>query len=92
MDDLRQTEGLWFSFESDAEEYVAFISAEALRVHFHATGTDKRNLMEAYKKYQERIIAMARNQFRNQARRPIRLDVKDFLRDCSSPEEGTDQA
>jgi hypothetical protein len=90
MDDLHQTEGLWFSFESDAEEYVAFISAEALRVHFHATGTNKRNLMEAYKKHQERIVAMARSQFKNHAVRPIRLDVNDFLHDGSLPEEGKD--
>jgi hypothetical protein len=90
MDDFYQTEGLWFSFESGAEEYVAFISAEALRVHFHAAGTNKRNLMDAYKKYQEHIVAMARIQFQNQARRPIRLDVNDFLRDGSLPEEGKD--
>lgn len=87
MHDPLQIEGLWFSFESDAEEYVAFISAEALRVHFEATGTNKRDLVDAYKKNHQRIVAMARNRFQNHARRPVKLDVVDFNVDGSGPEE-----
>lgn len=73
-------EGLWFSFEMDEEEYVAFITMEALRIHFHATGKGKRQLLRAYLENEAQIKAVARHRFRNNAPRPLRLDLNSFGR------------
>lgn len=70
--------GLWFSFEIDGEEYVAFISTEALRCHFQAAGANKRHLVHAYRNHQNRIHAVAQERFHHRAPRPIKLDVGDF--------------
>jgi len=72
------SKGLWFSLEIKAEEYVAFISTEALLVHFQAAGTDKHQLRRAYRKHQEAIDAVAKERFHNDAPRPVKLDVSDF--------------
>ncbi|WP_192805147.1 DUF1488 family protein [Noviherbaspirillum aerium] len=75
--------GLWFSFEIKAEEYVAFVSTEALLVHFQASSTDKRDLSRAYRRHQKLINAVAIDRFHNNAPRPVKLNIGDFY--CPNP-------
>jgi hypothetical protein len=77
--------GIWFSFEIKAEEYVAFISTQALLVHFHAAGTDKQHLRRAYRKHRASIDAMAIERFHGHVSRPIKLGVSDFRCQESCP-------
>jgi hypothetical protein len=69
--------GLWFSIEIENEEFVAFISAEALSVHFNAS--DKKSSQQAaYKQNRDIIDAVAQRKFLSGAPRPIKLDASDF--------------
>lgn len=81
MHNSDELKGLWFSFEIDGDEYVAFISMEALHVHFRAAGTDKHHLVAAYQKNRAQVDTMAKERFRNHAPRPVRLTVNDFRSD-----------
>jgi len=78
MSENDPTRGLWFSFQVDDEEFIAFVSAEALKAHFHAGGAGDRHLLRAYNENQSRIDAVARQRFLNGAPRPVRLSEKDF--------------
>lgn len=78
--------GLWFSFEINAEEYVAFISADALCIHFHAAGVERRHLLDAYRKHRQGIDTLAKNRFHSHAPRPVKLDVSDFRSDDVLPD------
>jgi hypothetical protein len=78
MDDQVQAKGLWFSLEINGEEYVAFISAQAMLIHFQAKGMSKSQLNECFRNNQERIVAVAKNRFLTHATRPVKLDVNDF--------------
>jgi hypothetical protein len=73
------TRGLWFSFHVDDEEFIAFVSAEALKKHFNASGEGDRHLLRAYIENQSRIDNVAKQRFLTGAPRPIRLSEKDFL-------------
>lgn len=77
--------GLWFSISVDNNEYVAFISGDALGNHFGALPTASGHLA-AYRRHQVRIDAMAESKFRAGAQRPIKLSTIDFITngiDCS---------
>jgi hypothetical protein len=70
--------GLWFSIHIENEEFVAFISADALRAHFKASDGAGRQMMRAYRENRTAIESMARRRFLDGAARPIRLEVSDF--------------
>jgi hypothetical protein len=70
-------EGVWFSLDVEREEYVAFISTEALNAHFR-TVDEKSSQLSAYKDNRAIINAVARQKFLSGASRPVKLDVVDF--------------
>lgn len=72
------TEGLWFSFHVENEEFIGFISNESLLAHFEAADKSERQLIQAYTKNQGRIDARARQKFFDGAARPIKLTPLDF--------------
>jgi hypothetical protein len=72
------SKGLWFSFEIGDEEYVAFVSTEALLTHFQAAGADKRDLSRSYRKHRELINTVAIERFLGRAPRPVKLGISDF--------------
>lgn len=69
--------GLWFSLDIATDEFLAFISADALKIHFSAS-EQKRSLMEAYRQNQAVIRSVATGKFHSGAQRPIKLSVCDF--------------
>jgi hypothetical protein len=69
--------GLWFSIEIDEEEFVAFVTAEALDEHFNAS-KNKESRRTAYRQNQKTIDLVARRKFFSGFPRPINLDVADF--------------
>ncbi|MFC7517185.1 DUF1488 family protein [Herbaspirillum sp. GCM10030257] len=79
MSEHDPTRGLWFSFHVDEEEFIAFVSAEALKNCFNASGEGDRHLLRAYTENQSRIDTVARQRFMTGAPRPIRLSMSDFL-------------
>jgi hypothetical protein len=68
--------GLWFPIEIEEEEFLVFISAEALDVHFAAAR--RRSPRTAYTKNRNVIQSVARRKFLNGGPRPIKLGVADF--------------
>ena len=73
------TQGLWFSFHVENDEFIAFISDETLRIHFQTDKrSDRRQLLRAYMKNQWLIDLVARRKFLGGAPRPIKLTVADF--------------
>ena len=76
--DGKATQGLWFSIEIGSDEFVAFISAAALLMHFGAGGCGSKQLLAAYRRHQQAIDATARRHFLAGAARPIRLGIDDF--------------
>ena len=70
--------GLWFSIHIEDEEFVAFISSEALRTHFEASGETGRQIMRAYRENRATIESIARRRFLDGAARPVRLMASDF--------------
>ncbi|QAU33697.1 DUF1488 family protein [Janthinobacterium sp. 17J80-10] len=79
MNAIDPTQGLWFSFHVDNDEFIGFISDESLRIHFHADDrNDRRQWLRAYMKNQWLIDLVARRKFLAGAARPIKLTVADF--------------
>ena len=78
MNDASVTEGLWFSIHIEGEEFIAFVSAEALRIHFKPINGGERGLLRAYHQNQEVIDSVAMQRFLGGAARPIRLTASDF--------------
>ncbi|MDB5773563.1 MAG: hypothetical protein JWM42_3937 [Burkholderia sp.] len=74
-DDARR--GVWFSIDIEDDEFLMFVSDEALQVHFEATGT-KEGQLAAFREHKERIMGLARQRFLDGAARPIKLCVADF--------------
>jgi hypothetical protein len=72
------TEGLWFSIEIGEEEFIAFVSADVLHIHFNAPSKRDKALVHAYQQHQHVIDAAARRKFISGAVRPIKLSVGDF--------------
>jgi hypothetical protein len=69
--------GVWFSMEIDDDEFLAFISAEALRMHFDASRT-KESQLAKFKENKKRIVSVARRRFLDGVTRPIKLRAADF--------------
>lgn len=79
MSDTDPTQGLWFSFHVEDDEFIGFISDASLRTHFQADDrSDRRQLLRAYMKNQGLIDLVARRKFLAGAARPIKLTVADF--------------
>ena len=78
MNDVSVTEGLWFSIHIEGEEFIAFVSAEALRIHFKPVNGGERALLRAYHQNQQVIDLVATQKFLGGADRPIRLAASDF--------------
>ncbi|GAB3544127.1 hypothetical protein GCM10027343_18840 [Noviherbaspirillum agri] len=78
MSNVSVTEGLWFSIHIEGEEFIAFVSAEALRIHFKSPQRGERGLLRAYHQNQDAIDAVAIQKFLRGADRPIRLTASDF--------------
>lgn len=76
-DKNRTQQGLWFSFEHENDEFIAFISSEALTLYFNAS-EKKSSQLCAYQKNKERIELVARQKFLNGAPRPVKLGSGDF--------------
>jgi hypothetical protein len=70
--------GLWFSIAIEEDEYIAFISFDALHIHFNAPRKSDNALLRTYLNNQETIDAAALRKFLNGAARPIKLSVGDF--------------
>ncbi|RJF96833.1 DUF1488 family protein [Noviherbaspirillum cavernae] len=70
-------DGLWFSIEIEKDEFLAFISTEALAAHFR-TPKKRSDAIAAYKENQNIIDAVARHKFLNGFPRPIKLGAADF--------------
>lgn len=66
----------------EGEEFIAFLSAEALRHHFHAANTNSHRMV--YRMNQEWINSVALHKFHNGSPRPIRLDATDFDDVCAT--------
>jgi hypothetical protein len=74
-DDARK--GVWFSIEIEEDEFLAFVSDDALRVHFEASRT-KESQLAAFNENRKRIVSLARRRFLDGAVRPIKLRAADF--------------
>ncbi len=75
--DIDSRNGLWFSIEIDEEEFVAFVTAQALDEHFNASKSkDSRRV--AYRQNRKTIDSVARRKFFSGFPRPISLGVADF--------------
>jgi hypothetical protein len=72
------TDGLWFSITIENEEFIAFVSADALLIHFDAPSKMNNALLRAYQQHQHIIDAAAHRKFFSGAVRPIKLSVGDF--------------
>lgn len=74
-------DGLWFSIEIEKDEFLAFISTEALDAHFKApprqcdAGTAA---VASYRANRSVIDAVARQKFLSGFPRPIKLGAADF--------------
>lgn len=80
--------GLWFSILIDSDEFVAFISGEALAEHFNgATNAD--SPLAIYKKHHEQINAVAEKKFLGGCMRPVKLAAVDFEVDTKSEKAST---
>lgn len=73
-----KTTGLWFSLLIEDEEFIAFISADALCSHFKAPSCNERTLLAVYNENQQIIDTVARSKFLRGAPRPIKLTSADF--------------
>jgi hypothetical protein len=70
-------DGLWFSIEIEKDEFLVFISTEALGVH--CTDPQKKSdALAAYRANRHLIDAIARQKFLNGHPRPIKLSAGDF--------------
>ncbi|MGV3653191.1 MAG: DUF1488 family protein [Noviherbaspirillum sp.] len=72
----KANKGLWFSLLIEGEEFVAFLSDEALNDRFNATTPGRQRL--AYRLHREYIDSIARRKFATGFPRPIRLVAADF--------------
>jgi hypothetical protein len=70
-------QGLWFTFDVGQEQLIAFISDEALRVHFKWS-RESGSQHIAYKENQKIIEEVARRRLLDGCTRPIKLGVVDF--------------
>ena len=70
-------DGLWFSIEIEQDEFLAFISSEALARHF-GEPQKKRDAAAAYWANRNVIDAVARQKFLDGFPRPIKLGAADF--------------
>lgn len=78
MNEEALANGLWFSIQIEQDEFLAFVSADVLCIHFNASKAAKRVLMQAYRKHQRTIDEAARRKFIRGAPRPVQLSVGDF--------------
>jgi hypothetical protein len=69
--------GIWFSIEIENEEFLAFVSDEALRTHFEASKT-KQSQLSAFKENRKLIASVARRRFLEGVSRPVKLNAEDF--------------
>lgn len=82
---INQHKGLWFSISVENNEYLAYISGDALANHFGAMPSAAGHLA-AYQRNQARIDAVAEAKFLSGAQRPVKLSTIDFIVngiDCS---------
>jgi len=68
---------LWFSIEIEQDEFVAFISNEALENHFKEP-RENGDAVAAYRANQSIIDSVARQKFLRGFPRPIKLSSGDF--------------
>lgn len=69
--------GVWFSIKIEDDEFLAFVSDEALRTHFEASRT-KESQLAAFRENRQRIVSVARRRFLDGVSRPIKLRAADF--------------
>jgi hypothetical protein len=69
--------GIWFSMEIGSDEFLAFVSDEALREHFDASLT-RQSQLAAFKENRKLIVSLARQRFLDGAVRPVKLQATDF--------------
>lgn len=69
--------GLWFSIEVEKDEFLVFISSDALGTHFQAEKA-KEDPAAAYRANRSLIDSVARHKFLSGSPRPIRLGAADF--------------
>jgi hypothetical protein len=69
--------GVWFSIDIAGEEYLAFVSAAALSLHFNALET-RESQLAAFRQNENPIAALARRKFLDGAMRPVKLSDADF--------------
>jgi hypothetical protein len=69
--------GIWFSMVIRGDEYVAFVSGDALTEHFNASATAG-SQMAAYRENHQQIHAAAEAKFLAGGERPIKLSADDF--------------
>lgn len=68
-------DGLWFSIEIERDEFLVFISSEALGCQ---SLQKENNPLAAYKANRQVIDAVARQKFLSGYPRPIKLGATDF--------------
>jgi hypothetical protein len=73
---VKSNNGIWFSLIIEGEEFIAFLSEEALNDHFNAATADSQRL--AYRRNREQINSVARRKFDTGFPRPIKLVAADF--------------
>ena len=78
MNVISLMQGLWFSIRVENEEFVAFVTAGALRTRFNAHDKDRQALQQAYNQNKNQINSIAQRKFLNGTSRPIRLTSADF--------------
>jgi hypothetical protein len=72
-------DGIWFSIHIEEDEFVAFITAEALRTGFKTRTRVSSKLGSTYQKNQQVINALAKRKFLSGAARPIQVTAADLL-------------
>lgn len=69
--------GVWFSMHIEDDEFLAFVSDEALRAQFGASRS-KESQLAAFKENKNLIVSVARRRFFDGAARPVKLWPADF--------------
>jgi hypothetical protein len=71
--------GIWFSIEVAGEEFVAFVTADALCGEFNKKTKAGKALRSIYRQHRTVIDAVAKRKFLNGMQRPVQLTSEDFV-------------
>jgi hypothetical protein len=71
--------GVWFSIHIEEEEFVAFITADALQARFQKDAQPADKLASTYQKNRQVIDALAKRKFLGGALRPVQVTASDFM-------------